>query len=284
VTGQVTGDATGESAFVDRYGPWAVVLGASEGLGEAYAHGLAERGLSVVVAARRAEPLQRVADQVAKRHRVQTVAVPLDLGQPAFVETLSAVTDALDCGLVVYNGAGAYVGPFLDQGVASMRSVVSINCLGPALVCGHFGPRLAARRRGGIVLMGSAAGLAGSAYNATYAASKAFDIVLGESLWAEWRELGVDVLSVIGPAIDTPNFRALSPGQSEGMPEPIAPEAVVEEVLAALGSTPSFVPGDVVRELLTALGGLPRRQQVEALSAAQASLAKGRPPSVPRAR
>jgi len=129
--------------------------------------------------------------------------------------------------------------------------------------------------RGGIVLMSSGAGLAGSAYNAAYAASKAFDLVLGESLWAEWQKRGVDVLSVIGPAIDTPTFRATMPPDAiAAMPPAMAPAAVVEEVLDALGSRPSFVPGEANRQGIEALGSLPRHKQVEAMAAAHAAFAK----------
>ena len=258
--------------FLDRYGPWAVALGASEGLGEAYAHGIAERGLDVVVAARRAELCQKVARDVAARHGVATRAVTLDLAAANFLDALRAVTDPLDVGLVVYNGAAGYTGPFKNQGVESLQRIVAVNCLGPALVCEHFGLRMLARKRGGIVLMASAAGLAGAAYNAAYGASKAFDIVLGEALWAEWRDQGVDVLSVIGPAIDTPNFRAAAPDDGS-MPPAIAPATVVKEAFDTLGATPSFVPGEAVRNMLTMLGTLPRKQQVEAMSVAHAGFA-----------
>jgi uncharacterized protein len=262
-----------QRSFVERYGAWAVVLGASEGLGAAYAHGLAARGLNVVVAARRADLLDGVADEVARRHGVQTRAVVVDLGSPDLLSVLDAAIDGLDVGFVVYNGASGYVGPMKDQDVDSLRSIVAVNCTGPLLVCHHFGAPMIARGRGGIVVMGSAAGLAGAAYNSAYAASKAFDIVLGEALWAEWRTHNVDVMSVIGPAIDTPNYRAATTHDRGSMPAPMAPEAVVEEVLDALGSTPSFVPGEQVRGLLAGLGTLPRRDQVEALSAAHATFA-----------
>lgn len=259
-------------AFSERYGPWAVVLGASEGLGEAYARGAAERGLDVVVAARRAEPCRAVASDIAACYGVATQSVALDLAEPGFLAALRAVTDPLEIGLVVYNGAAGYVGPFAHQGAESLRRIVAVNCLGPALVCEHFGPGMLARKRGGLVLMASAAGLAGSAYNGAYAASKAFDIVLGESLWAEWRDQGVDVLSVIGPAIDTPNFRAAAP-TDDSRPAPISPEAVVQEAFATLGTTPSFIPGEAGPKILAMLAALPRRQQVEAFSAQLAGFA-----------
>ncbi|HEV3225429.1 MAG TPA: SDR family NAD(P)-dependent oxidoreductase [Acidimicrobiales bacterium] len=259
--------------FVERYGSWGVVLGASEGLGEAYARGLARRGLHVVVAARRAEPVRAVAESIATNHGVETRAVTLDLAEPTFIDALRATTDELDVGFVVYNGAGAYVGPFLD-GLAHVDNVIAVNCTGPLRVCEHFGRRCIERGRGGIVLMGSAAGLAGSAFNSAYAASKAFDLILGESLWAEWRDQGVDVMTVIGPAIDTPTYRsALPPDVRANMPAPMAPADLVEEVLDAVGTDPSFIPGDTNRSNLGLLTALPRRQQVELMSAAQAELA-----------
>lgn len=261
------------ASFVERYGSWAVVLGASEGLGAAFADGLAARGLNVVVAARRAEQLHGVADDVRQRHGVDTRAVALDLASTGFVDELRRHTDDLDVGFVVYNAAAGYVGALRSQSTESLDAILAVNCTGPLAVCHHFGARLLERGRGGIVVMGSAAGLAGAAYNSAYSASKAFAIVLGEALWAEWKPHGVDVISVIGPAIDTPNFRAALDDGLENMPDPIAPSVVVDETFAALGSTPSFVPGARVREMLALLGTLPRQQQVEALSAAHARFA-----------
>ena len=262
-------------AFADSYGPWAVVLGASEGLGEAFATGAAARGVNVVIAARRRDLLERVANEIAHAHDVQTRAVTLDLADPRFLGDLHSATEGLDVGLVVYNATGVYTGEFEDQPLDSMKAMVAINCLGPLMVCAHFGPSMLARGRGGVVLMSSGAGLAGCPYNASYAASKAFDLVLGESLWAEWRHHGVDVMSVIGPTMDTPTYRASMPPQVLAMTPPaMAPPVVVEEVFDALGSSPSFVPGHDNRPLLAALGALPRVQQVEAMAAAHAGFAR----------
>jgi short-subunit dehydrogenase len=257
--------------FAEKYGPWAVVLGASEGLGEAFARGIASRGVKVVVAARRAEPLQRVADDLG----VEARSIALDLAAADFLDGLRSGTDDLEVGLVIYNAAAAYVGEFEDQTLDSMRAIVDVNCWGPLAVCEHFGAPMVRAGRGGIVLMSSGAGLAGSPYNAAYSASKAFDLMLGESLWAEWRERGVDVMSVIGPAIDTPTFRAMTPPEAiAAMPPAMTPEAVAEEVLDAIGSGPSFVPGENNRQGIAILGSLPRQKQVEAMAAAHAKFAK----------
>lgn len=261
--------------FAENYGPWAIVLGASEGLGEAFAHGVAERGVNVVVVARRREPLQRVAVDITQRHGVEARPITLDCAAPRFLDDLRAVTDELQIGLAVYNAAASYVGEFEDQSLESMRAIVAVNCWGPLAVCEHFGRPMLQAGRGGIVVMSSGAGLAGSPYNAAYAASKAFELVLGESLWAEWRSRGVDVMSVIGPAIDTPTFRATMPPEAlAAMPPAMAPGAVVEEVLDALGTAPSFVPGESNRQGMGILGALPRQQQVEAMAAAHAAFVK----------
>jgi short-subunit dehydrogenase len=261
--------------FAEKYGPWAVVLGASEGLGEAFAHGIAARGVNVVVVARRSEPLRSVADEITRRHGVDARPIAIDLGSPRFLDDLRAVTDDLLIGLAVYNAAASYVGDFEDQSLESMKSIVDVNCWGPLAVCEQFGRPMLEAGRGGIVLMSSGAGLAGSPHNAAYAASKAFDLVLGESLWAEWRTRGVDVLSVIGPAIDTPTFRAsMPPDAVAAMPPAMAPDAVAEEVLDALGTAPSFVPGESNRQGIAILGSLPRQKQVEAMAKAHAAFAR----------
>src|SRR3954452_9183252 len=107
--------------FADTYGPWAVVLGASEGLGEAFARGVAARGLNVVVVARRSEPLQLVAEEIKGRHGVEARPVTIDLGSSGFLDDLRTVTDDLEIGLVIYNAATSYVGEFEDQTLESMR-------------------------------------------------------------------------------------------------------------------------------------------------------------------
>src|SRR3954449_9065965 len=136
-----------DASFRERYGSWAVVLGASEGLGAAWAHGLAARALDVRVGARRDDLLQQVADDVAGQHGVLTRALALDLAEPDFLMALQRETDALDVGFVVYNGAAGYVGPLKSQPLDSLRAIVAVNCTGPLMVCHHFGSRMIDRGR-----------------------------------------------------------------------------------------------------------------------------------------
>src|SRR3954469_22517832 len=161
--------------FAERYGPWAVVAGASDGTGAAFVDDLAGRGVNVVLVARRHAALEEVASRVA----VQTRIVPLDLSTESAAGELAAATDDLDVGLFVYNaGADTHNTRVLDTPLESWQALVRRNC-GTVLACSYqFGSRMVERRRGGVLLVTSGAAWAGGSHIATYAASKAFDLVL----------------------------------------------------------------------------------------------------------
>jgi short-subunit dehydrogenase len=254
--------------FRERYGPWAIVLGASEGLGEAYARDAARRGLNVVVAARRSGPLTAVARSVHDDLGVDGVPVVCDLTSLDCVDTLRAVTDAREVGLVVYNATGSFLGPFLDEPPEHAREQVAINVSAVLGVCEHFGRAMVARGRGGIVLMSSGAGVAGTAGLAVYSATKAFQLTLAQALHLEWQGLGVDVLGVVGPAIDTPNFRRSFDHDPDALPHPpLPPDEVARDVLDALGQEMEIMPGAPNREAYRFLSALPRVEQAQMLSA-----------------
>jgi uncharacterized protein len=259
--------------FAESYGPWGLVLGASEGLGAAFARGLAGRGLHVVVVARRAEPLAEVAAGLRDEHGVEAREVAVDLGDPELLGRLREVTDDVEVGLVVHNATAVWQGPFLDEPADNLEAQVAVNVRAPLLAARHYGGLMVGRGRGGLVLMGSAAGLTGSAGIATYSATKAFDLTLAHALWAEWGPKGVDVLGVPAPAMDTPHFRQTYTDDPASLPEPpVAVDQVVDEVLGALGTEMEWVPGEKFREGIDLLVTLPRRQQVELMSANYAAV------------
>jgi short-subunit dehydrogenase len=254
--------------FEDRYGPWSLVLGASEGLGEAYADELASRGVNVVVAARRAALLHDVADRIHSTHGVETRAAVLDAASENVVQTLRAATDDVDVGLVIYNATSHFIGPFLDEPFDHALEQVAVNVRGLIAVCQHFARPMLARGRGGLVFMGSGAGVAGTAGLAMYSATKAFGLTLAQALHLEWRDQGVDVLGVIAPAMDTPTFRRQYNADPTSLPEPpLAPAQVAREVLDALGDEMEMMPGKAYGQGYTLLSALPRIEQARMLSA-----------------
>jgi len=254
--------------FAGRYGPWGLVLGASEGLGAAYARELARRGLNVVVAARRAEPLAGVATALRDEHGVDARSVAVDLGAPDLVARLRRATDGLDVGLVIHNGTADFIGRFVEEGYDDAHHQVVVNVLSVLAVCDHYGGPMVARGRGGLILMSSGAGVAGTAGLAVYSATKSFQLTLAQALHEEWRADGVDVVGVVGPAIDTPNFRRSFDHDPDALPHPpLAPEIVAREVVDALGQTMELMPGEVNHAGYEVLSAMPRMDQARALSA-----------------
>jgi len=232
------------SEFRKRYGPWAVVAGASEGLGAEYAEQLAQRGLDLVLIARRAGLLQSMAARLKQKYKIEVCELPLDLASPNAPAQIVRATTDLDVGLLIYNAAYSAVGSFLDHPVEDHLKEIDTNVKTPMLLIHAFGRRLANRGRGGIILMSSLSAFQGSAFIANYAATKAFSLLIGEGLWEEWRALGVDVLVCLASAIKTPGYLARQPKKSAGLSAPASePGAVAASALEALGKQPTIIPG-----------------------------------------
>lgn len=253
--------------FRARYGPTALVAGAAVGLGAAWADALAARGLDLVLVDRDAEPLARTAGALRGAHRVTVDAVTLDLGRPDLLAALDAAIAGRTIGLAVYNAALGTVAPFLDLTPEHLDAMLAVNCRGPLLLAHAVAPGMIRRGRGGIVVMSSLSGNVGSAQLSVYAASKAFDLVFADALWAELRPHGVDVLAVQPGSTRTPGWLSSQPADAAGAGVPVMePAEVVAEALAALGHEPLLVPGELNRQGAAMLAALPRRQAIELLS------------------
>ncbi|BDG06888.1 SDR family NAD(P)-dependent oxidoreductase [Anaeromyxobacter paludicola] len=248
------------SRFAERYGPVALVAGASAGLGEAFARALAARGLNLLLIARRQDALDRLAAELRAVHGVSVRSAAADLAREDLAEVALALARGAEVGLVVYNAAHAVVGPFLERPLRAQLRVIDVNCRGPLTLAHLFGGPMAARGRGGILLMTSVASAQGNPLLAAYAASKAFSLVLAEGLWAELRGEGVDVLACRAGATRTRGREASRPKNDGPLAEP---DAVARAALDALGRGPSVVTGALNRVAAFALGRLlPRRASI----------------------
>jgi short-subunit dehydrogenase len=251
--------------FAERYGPWAVIAGASEGIGAAFSRALAERGLNLVLVARRPEPLAALEREIAGRAPVKVRCLPLDLGSADAAERLEAELADLDVGLVVYNAARAPSGPFLEIPLADQLAAIDVNVRGPLGLAHRFGRRLASRGRGGIVLLSSLTAFQGSPFVATYGATKSFLLTLAEGLWFELAPHGVDVLVVCAGATRTPSYLRRATRKAPGELEA---DQVAREALAALGHGPLRIPGRLNRfasQVMRRL--LPRRTTIRLMGA-----------------
>ncbi len=247
----------GDGAFSTRYGPWALVAGASEGIGREFATQLAQRGLKLALIARRKEPLDELAEGLRTRYAAEIRTIPLDLGSEDMPRVVRESTEGLEIGLLVYNAALSVIGRFLEQDLETKLRILDVNCRAPLILAHELGRPMKERGRGGIILMSSLAGFQGSPYVSTYAATKAYDLVLAEGLWHELREHGVDVLACCAGATRTPGFEGTKPRGLGLFSAPVMEaEAVVTEALAALGRGPSAVSGRTNRFLRFVLGRL----------------------------
>jgi short-subunit dehydrogenase len=248
-----------------RYGPWAIVVGASDGIGASFASTLAARGLDVVLVARRVGPLESTASRLRERYGVRTRVVAADVGTP---DGLATVVDAADdVGLLVCNAALAPVGPFADLTPAQLDAVLNVNCRAAVQLAHAYGSRMLARGRGGVILLSSMAGDRGASTVAHYAATKAYLRVLAEGLWTEWRPRGVDVLACCPGLVRTPTFTASHPARlGRFVPPPMDPDLVALAALGALGRGPVVIPGWRNRAGASVARLLPRRVAVSLVS------------------
>jgi uncharacterized protein len=264
--------------FTAKYGPWALVAGASDGVGAAFAAGLADRGVNVVLLARRQAVLDEVAAEIDSRTSVQTRTLAIDLAEPGAASAIAEATSDLEIGFLVYcAGADPNFKPFLSNPIEAAEAMVHRNCMVPMQLCHHFAPAMVERGSGGIVIFGSGAGLAGGPNMVAYGATKAFDMVFAEALWAEIHDKGVDVLGLILGKTNTPALRQLEHSRGQvSSPDDLPPgAAAVEDVIAEafdnLTNGPTWMVGEDIRAALPMMASLTRNQIVELFTHAQAA-------------
>jgi uncharacterized protein len=246
--------------FQERYGPYGLVAGGSDGLGAAFAEAMARQGLNLVLVARHKDRLKAAAARLRETYDVDVVPLAADL---ADIDDAKKQLGALDVpiGLLVYNAAFAPIGRFEDTGDEDLARAVDVNVKAPLLLAKLLSASMIERGRGGIVLMSSLAGAQGSPNLATYAATKSFNAILAEGLWKELKPHGVDVLACCAGAVLTPGYEQAT--QSKPAPGTLQASDVAEHTLNALGRGPVVVPGatnKIGRFVLTRL--LPRRAAI----------------------
>jgi short-subunit dehydrogenase len=201
--------------FAERYGPWALVVGASAGIGAAVADEAARRGINVLTVARRAPLLEERATRMRATHGVAVQTLAVDLTDPGAVDAIAAAARGLEVGTLVYNAAAEPRGYFLEVPVAEHLDNITVNCTVPTLLCHHFGRAMAGRGRGAIALVSSMGALQGGKVFASYFAAKAYEWILAEGLWAELAEAGVDAVAYMVGATRTENYKGQIDGSSD---------------------------------------------------------------------
>jgi short-subunit dehydrogenase len=267
---------------VKKYGPWALVCGASQGVGESFALKLAAEGLNLVLVSRQQPLLEEVAERVRTASGVQVRTLAMDLTSPEMLYKIIEVTEDIEVGLLVYNaGANQSMQKFFDGPLDAALRVVRLNPIGQVQLCYHFGKKMMQRKRGGIILVGSLASSASASPLVAYCASKAFCQSFGEGLWSELKPHGVDVLYEVLGGVNTPNLkirRAEVAGTAQqlggehplqvkhGLVAPITvpfePDEVAQGALDNIANGPVHVP-ERLRPHFETLNSLPRGEASE---------------------
>ena len=241
--------------FQEKYGPWALITGASSGIGAEFAKQLAERGLNLVLLARRKERLERLAGQLANRHTVQVETIVADLSRPDFMSLVYPVIQTREIGLLVNNAGFGIGGNFLEHDLQREIALLDVNCRAPLILAHEIGRQMTERRRGGIIFVSSVSAYMATPFEASYAASKAFELFLAESLWYELKQQGVDVLAHC-PGSTVTEFHEVA-GTREFAAMPVEP--VVALALKKLGKKQSVITGWHNRLLVSLTKIIPHR-------------------------
>ena len=255
-------DGSASAMWRDRFGPWALVTGASDGIGREMARELARRGLNLVLVARRQERLTSLAVELEGKHKIICRVIATDLGERAAVEALLVETEPFDIGIFVACAGFGTAGLFVDLPLADEIDMVEVNCTAVLSMTHTMARRFVQRGRGGIVLMSSIVAFQGVPYAATYAATKAFVQTLAEGIRPELALAGVDVIAS-APAPVATGFAARS---GLAMRKAEDPAVVARQTIASLGRKTTVRPGFLAKFLIGSLATLPRFARTRIMS------------------
>lgn len=227
------------NTFTEQFGPWALVTGASSGMGAEFARRLAASGLNVVLVARREDRLRRLTTDLEQDYGIQARWCRRDLSREDFLEPIRQATADINIGLLVNNAGFATSGNILDNALGEELRMFHVNARAPFMLAHHFGQQMRKRRRGGMIFVSSTVAVSGVPGWSNYAATKAFDLTLSDGLAQELRRDGVSVLAVMPGPTQTEFWQVTG-----GTPLlALTPQHVVQAALTSLGKRSTTVVG-----------------------------------------
>jgi short-subunit dehydrogenase len=247
-----------------RFGPWALVTGASSGIGKEFARQIAASGINIVLVARREDLLKEVGVEFSKRYGVEHRVVVLDVSREDFIRQLASATDDLDIGLVVSNAGTGNPGEFLKLDRQLLEETLRLNTMSHLDIAHYFGGKLAERRRGGLILVGAMGAENGIPCMANDGGAKAYVHSLGEALHYEFKPLGVYVTVLAAGATNTAVLEKFGLDPKTMSMKPLSVEQCVSEGLSGLLKNRSrIVPGRLNR-IMNALVPASLARKIEA--------------------
>ncbi|MEM7335588.1 MAG: SDR family oxidoreductase [Chloroflexota bacterium] len=261
----------------NSYGNWAVITGASSGIGLALAKQTASAGLNVVLVARSEDKLNLLATELQEAHGIESRVVPADLGTVEGITAVQQQTNDLDIGLFIASAGFGTSGEFLDGNIEEELAMLNVNCRALMMLTWHFGRQFAEKGRGGIVLLSSIVGFQGMPNAAHYAATKAYVQTLSEALTVELKSKGVDVLAA-APGPTNSGFASRADMQ---MGAALNPEDLARPILNALGKRTTTLPGFLSKFLVYVMAPLPRALRIRIMGSVMGGMTQHQTESQP---
>ncbi len=258
--------------FSQKYGPWALIAGGSDGIGAAFARETAARGLNLILVARRPGPLHEISAELRAAHPdIEIRTLSADLAEEAAIGRVIEATGDLELGLLIYNaGSESRYGDFLDHDWEFLHGRLMRNFVVKSALVHHFGRQMRVRRHGGVILMGSVAGYSGAPGFAMYAASKAFTFNLAEGLWYEFKQAGVHLLCpVVGPTNTPTMINAYGPMDGHATD----PAFIATNALDRIEDGPIWVADDI-RDGVAAMSAMAPAERASFTAQVAAAFAK----------
>lgn len=254
----------------NNYGPWALVTGASSGIGKELAKRIAESGLNLILTARRKGPLQNLGDSLQSEYQISVRTIIADISINDDIDLLIGDTKDINIGLVVLNAGFGTSGPFVKSPLVSELNMLDVNCKAPLILAHHFSKKFMERKKGGIIFLSSIVGFQGVPNAAHYSATKAYIQSLGEALYHELKYEGVDVLTAApGPVNSGFGNRA-----NMKIGKALKPEDIGIPILRALGRSSVVFPGTLTKVLIYSLRTVPRWGKVRIMKMVMGGMTK----------
>jgi len=228
--------------MTDKYGEWACILGAAEGLGASFAKTLAQKGFNLILVDINGENLTSTAEDLRGKYHIHTTELTADLNLRQSTDQILTEIKSHSCRMMVYNAAYGPVKPFLKNSPAELDRYLNVN-IGSTLHLVHSFIHQNKSQKAGILLLSSLAGFRGTVYVVPYAATKAFLWNFAEGLYYEFKDHPLDISVCVAGATATPNFLLTRPKKTRLSPMPMDPDNVAEEAIRYFGKKLFIVPG-----------------------------------------
>ena len=255
-----------DKSWKEKYGEWALVTGASSGLGADFARQLAEKGMNIILVARRVHNMEEIAREIEKSYGIKTLVIGQDLIEPEAVEIIKDKVGKREIGILVNNAGYGALGRFHDNDSDYQANMVTLNCYVPVALTGLFIDQMVERSKGAVIFLASTAAYQGVPYFSVYAATKSFNLYLAEGLWGEYKKLGIDVLA-LSPGFTATEFQSHAHVKRIRGLKPAKSPDVVILALRKLGKRASVIHGVTNRIGVFMSRLLPRKTIISASAA-----------------